>query len=274
MRYSVCNELFGGRALAGQCRIAARQGFHGLELAPFTVFEDPSRVDPGRIAEIGRTLRGEGLAFSGFHWLLAAPPGLHLTSPDAAVRGRAVDHLKRLAHIAGELGGGFMVLGSPKQRSAEGVPPGQAAAWLEEGLARVGPVAAENRSAILLEALDSGATNVVNTLDEARAIVERIGSPGVGGMFDFHNVGDETLGWEQLIRRHAGFIRYVHLNELNGSWPGTGDSDFLPAFRALRESGYDGWMSLEIFHQPEDPEAALAATMDFLRRMEGQAARP
>ena len=138
-------------------------------------------------------------------------------------------------------------------------------------LARVGPFAAEHRSVILLEALSSEATNVVDTIDEARAIVERIGSPGVGGMFDFHNVGDETLSWAQLIRRHADLIRYVHLNELNGSYPGTGSSDFLPAFRALREIGYDGWISLDIFHQPEDPEAALSATMSFLRKMEAQA---
>jgi D-psicose/D-tagatose/L-ribulose 3-epimerase len=273
MKYSVCNELFGRMDLARTCAITARQGFHGLELAPFTVFEDPARVGPERIAEIRRALRDEGLEFSGFHWLLASPPGLHIASPDAGVRGRTVEHLKRLSAISGELGGGFLVLGSPKQRSAEGVPPRQAVAWLEESLARVGPFAAEHDSVVLLEALSGEATNVVNTIEEARAVIERIDSPGVGGMFDFHNVGSETLPWEELVRRNADLIRYVHLNELNGSYPGTGGSDFLPAFRALDELGYDGWVSLEIFHEPEDPEAVLSATMGFLREMERRTGR-
>ena len=45
------------------------------------------------------------------------PEGLHLTSDDAAVRRRTVDHLQRLVDLCADLGGAVMVLGSPNQRS-------------------------------------------------------------------------------------------------------------------------------------------------------------
>jgi sugar phosphate isomerase/epimerase len=98
-----------------------------------------------------------------------------------------------------------------------------------------------------------------------------VDSGGVQGIFDFHNCSDETQVWPELIREHVSMIRHVHLNELNGSYPGTGNSDFLPAFRALAEISYSGWVSLEVFHVPEDPEKVLSETGRFLDAMQESA---
>jgi len=51
------------------------------------------------------------LDFVGFHWLFLSPKGLHITTPDLTIRKRSWDHLQRLVDIAGELGGGVLVLG-------------------------------------------------------------------------------------------------------------------------------------------------------------------
>ena len=71
----------------------------------------------------------------------------------------------------------------------------------------------------------------------------------------------------ELIEDHFSIFRHVHLNEVNGSYPGTGNSDFLPAFKKLAEKRYSGWISLEIFHVPEDPALVLAETKRFLDGM-------
>ncbi|HWP69056.1 MAG TPA: TIM barrel protein, partial [Rectinemataceae bacterium] len=116
MKYSVCNELFGSMPLADVCRIARKSGFSGIEFAPFTVFGNFSAGDiAGGVAATRRALDFEGLAFVGFHWLMAKPDGLHLASLDPAVKKRSRDHLARLLEAAGELGGGALILGSPKQ---------------------------------------------------------------------------------------------------------------------------------------------------------------
>ncbi|MDR1934849.1 MAG: sugar phosphate isomerase/epimerase [Candidatus Accumulibacter sp.] len=241
-----------------------------MELAPFTIFGDFSRSAVRRgVAEAKRALNASGMRLAGFHWLLAKPEGLHITTPDGVLRRKSWDHLRRLIDAAGELGGGPLILGSPRQRSTTpGQSRSEAAGILAEELAAIAPFAAERGSPILLEALSSDQANVVNLLSEVEAIVAQVAHPGVDGMFDFHNCADETSSHASLIDRYIGMIRHVHLNDRDGNPPSPGDLSELPAFARLRALGYDGWVSLEIFATPDDPDAVLRETMDYLEGIE------
>ena len=270
MRYAVCNELFGSISLQEAASITRDIGFQGLELAPFTIFGDFSAAAISRgIAIAKRAFAETGLEFAGLHWLLAKPEGLHITTSDKALRRKSWNHLRRLVDAAAELGGGNLILGSPKQRSSD---PGQgrapAMATLRDELASIAPYAAERRTAILLEALSSDQTDVVNLLAEAEAIVNSVGNAGVGGMFDFHNCADEAISYEALIEKYIRMIRHVHLNDVDGNHPKPGDHSYLPAFAKLHELKYEGWVSLEIFSTPEDPAIVLRETMEYLKRIE------
>lgn len=274
MKYSLCNELFGKMPILDSARIAAAEGFSGLEIAPYTVFGDFS---PAAFRSGSRSLREAfaqtGLAFAGFHWLLLGPEGLHATTADAAVRRKTWDHVRRLLDASGELGGGVLIFGSPRQRSSTGGrTASEATATLTEELAAIGPYAAERASKILIEALSSDQSDVVNTLAEAERLVAAVNSPGVGGMFDFHNTGDETAAWDALIRAHRNLIAHVHVNEPDGSAPRRGGADFRPGFGALRETGYAGWISVEIFSEPPDPAATIRESMALFRSLEGASA--
>ena len=273
MKLAVCNELFGRISLDEAACISSRHGFGGLELAPFTIFGDfsPSAIQHG-VQEARRALTAAGLRFAGFHWLLAKPDGLHITTPDAALRRKSWDHLRRLIDAAAELGGGNLILGSPRQRgTVPGQTPREATAILADELAAIAPFAAERGSPILLEALSSDQTNVVNLLAEVEAIVERVGQRGgVDGMFDFHNCADEASPHAALIDRYIGMIRHVHLNDPRGDPPQPGDMSYLPAFARLRELRYDGWVSLEIFSVPENPAEVLRQTAAFIGDIEAR----
>lgn len=274
MKYSVCNELFGRMPLRDALSIVRGAGYGGVELAPFTVFGDfsePAIREGTALAK--EALASSGLSFAGFHWLLVGPPGLHATSPDAATRRRTWEHLGRLVDAAAELGGGALVLGSPRQRSSTGGSTrADSVKRLAEELSRIAPRAASAGSPLLLEALPSEVTDVVNTMAEAREIVDSIGSPGVACMFDFHNTGDETDSWEGLIRAAGGRIRHVHANEPDGTCPRRGGADLGPAFHALRDTGFAGWLSVEIFEEPHDPAAALAEAMTRFREFDREPA--
>jgi D-psicose/D-tagatose/L-ribulose 3-epimerase len=274
MKYAVCNELFGRRPLREAVGIARRAGYEGLELAPYTVFGDFSAgAFRAGLAEAKLAFAANGLAFAGFHWLLVGPEGMHATCPDEAVRRRTWDHVARLVDAAGELGGGVLVLGSPKQRSSTGGATREdAVSRLAEELSRIAPRAAAAGSPILVEALASDQSDVVNTMAEARAMVESIGSPGIGCMFDFHNTGDESSPWEELIRSCGALLRHVHANEPDGGCPRRGGADIGPAFDALREIGYTGWVSVEIFEEPGDPAATLGEAMARFRECDREPA--
>lgn len=265
MRSAVCNELFGATKLEKSCEIIAAAGFDGIEIAPFTCAHETGVPDPASRREIRHCLARTGLAFAGLHWLLARPTGLHITSSDPEVRRRSWDHMRALLELAGELGGGPLALGSPGQRSYRDGTLDMAVGRLVEGLAGLADFAAACGSRLLVEALPSRVTNLVNTLAEARRIAEAVAHPAVGIMFDFHNVEDEMASVEELISEHGSSFGHVHVNLDDGGPPGEADAPaFAPAFDALHETGYEGWVSLEIFEEPADPARTLRSVRAFL----------
>ncbi len=270
MKYSVCNELFGGMALADACSIIRGCGFSGVEFAPYTVFRDFSaKAVRSGLNQMKAVLSGEGLTFAGFHWLLAKPDGLHFASLDPEVRTRTQDHLAMLLEASGELGGGELILGSPRQRgSFPGRSREEAEMYLRDTLAGLAPLAASCASEILIEQLSPDQTDVINTMEEAIKAVDSIGAASVSGMFDFHNSITETEPWYVLVDRYYPYIRHVHINEVDGRAPGTGKSDYGPAWRILKDKGYSRWVSIEIFEIPDQPEKMLDDAMRLFRALD------
>src|SRR3569833_86096 len=119
-RFAICNEIFGQTPLSEACEQAREIGFEGMELAPHTLAEDATLLTHSDKRELRSQIEDAGLAFVGLHWLLASPPGLHITSADPAVSGRTWDYVHRAIDFCADLGGGVIVIGSPKQRSTNG----------------------------------------------------------------------------------------------------------------------------------------------------------
>lgn len=270
MKYAVCNELFRNHSFEDACRLTAQYGFQGLEIAPFTLAEDPRTLGSCQIRTIREQMQDAGLQCVGLHWLLKAPQGLHLTTPNEQIRGKSWEVLKYLIDLCHALEGKVMVLGSGRQRNALDGHPEQATVLLKKGLQALVPFAESAGVKILIEPLPARITNILNTLEEAKALITELGSPSISGIFDFHNCEDEGQSWEQLIETYFDIIEHVHLNETDGNYPGTGASNFVPAFKVLTERNYARWISLEIFHFEHTPEIILAATTQFLANMEEQ----
>jgi sugar phosphate isomerase/epimerase len=163
-----------------------------------------------------------------------------------------------------------MVFGSPKQRASRGNTSAEATAHLRDGLRGLAPHAAERGVVIALEALARKDTDVVNTVGEAAAMVKEIDHPAIRTMFDFHNTDDEREPLDAIVRRHFGVIRHVHVNEMDGRYPGTGTLDFAPVFRMLAKLDYRHWVSLEVFDFKPGPVEIAQASMDYFRKLEAR----
>jgi len=277
VKFAVCSELLADRPLSDACAEIARHGYEGIEIAPFRLADDPLALRGRRAAALRRTVEQAGLRVVGLHWLLAGPGDCRLTDPEAGVRARSWDTLHRLAELCGELGGAVMVLGAGRQRAARGIEPAAAVDLLRQGLTLLAPHAHAAGCAVLLEALPAGITNVVNTLQQAAALVREVAHPGLAGMFDFHNCDDESASWAELLERHFGMIRHVHLNDPQGGHPclqrlsPAQREAYRAAFRVLRERAYPGWVSLEIFRFDQPVGRVLAETRRALDQLAGPA---
>jgi D-psicose/D-tagatose/L-ribulose 3-epimerase len=266
-RYAMCNEAFEGRPFGTGCRDIKSAGYDGIEIAPHTLAADPLDLNTARRRELRDLILDEGLDFVGLHWILVGPQTLHVTTPDAALRDRSWQYVRNLVELCSDLGpAGVLVFGSPRQRSATGgSTPEEAKRRFVEGLANLAPYAEERAVTVLVEALPYSQSNVVHTLDEAAAVVREINSPAVRTMFDCHNAEDETEPHSALIEKNFDLIRHVHVNEMDGRRPGTGDYDFRSLFRTLDRLGYHGWISLEIFDFQPDADTVAVESLKYLK---------
>jgi sugar phosphate isomerase/epimerase len=249
IRFAMCNELFEGWDFAEVCSTLKGLGYEGIEIAPFTLGERPTEILASRRAELRRIVADSGMETIGTHWLLARTEGYYLTHPEAEVRKRTGDYLVALAELTRDLGGSLMVLGSPKQRDLlPGVTTAQATTYAEEVFGRIVPRLGEVGVALCLEPLAPSETDFLNTCDQANALIARVNHPNLVLHMDVKAQSAEvgTLVPE-LIRRHAAKAGHFHAQDTNRRGPGMGDVDFVPILRALVESGYDRWVSVEVF---------------------------
>jgi sugar phosphate isomerase/epimerase len=91
-------------------------------------------------------------------------------------------------------------------------------------------------------------------------------SPNFKVILDVRAMTSEAKPIPQIIRESRGEFAYVHANDANMKGPGFGDVDFRPIAAALREVGYDGTVSVEVFKFDEGPEVIATRSLEYLRR--------
>jgi D-psicose/D-tagatose/L-ribulose 3-epimerase len=269
MKIALCNEVLQPMPFVRQCEFAAALGYDGLELAPFTLSDDPHLMIPQERAAIRRAAAAGGVKITGLHWLLLAPKGLSITSPDDDLRARTVDVMRRLVDLCVDLDGRVLVHGSPGQRQ---VPPNDsretAIARAQECFAAVAEHAQAAGVTYCVEPLSRHETLVINTLAEAAAIVDAIGNPALRTMLDTSAAAraeDEPI--EALIARWlpSGHIAHVQVNDSSRRGPGEGEDRFAPVFAALKRHGYDGIVAVEPFKYVPDGPGCAARSIGYIR---------
>lgn len=269
MKLALCNEVLAPRPFAEQCRIAAALGYLGLEVAPYTVADDPARMSVAEARELARVAADHDIAITGLHWLLVKPSGLSITSPETPVFARTVAFMRHLAELAAAMGASTLVHGSPGQRMiAAGQDREDALARATEAFAAAGEAARAAGVVYCIEPLSADQTPLINTVAEAAAIVRAIDNPHLRTMIDASSAGlAEAEGVDALIRRWmpTGLIAHVQLNDPNRRGPGQGGMRFAPILKALRDTGYDGFLAVEPFDYVPDGPGSAAHSIGYLR---------
>jgi sugar phosphate isomerase/epimerase len=273
MKFALCNEVLQPLPFQEQCKLAAALGYDGLEVAPFTLAEDPMQLTEADAARFRLIAADHGLEIFGLHWLLVAPSGLSIVSADDTVRRRTGEVMQRLVELCAALGGRYLVHGSPKQRS---VPAGSTReqAWerARESLSLAAQAASQAGVVYCLEPLSPRETDLFNTVAEAASLVRAVGSPALRTMIDCSAAGQaESEPVHALVERWmpTGHIGHVQVNDPNRRGPGQGAMRFEPILRTLLrlqgEGHYDGIVAVEPFDYRPDGPGCAARSIGYLR---------
>ncbi len=278
MRLSLCNEVLSPMPFAEQCVYAAKLGYDGLEVAPYTLSDEPDRMGSDLVAASRRAAGDAGIAVTGLHWLLVKPGGLSISTKNDTVRRRTLDVMFSLVDLCAALGGRYLVHGSPGQRRIDAGDTRDAAlARAQACWSAVGERAQKAGVVYCVEPLSSEQTPLVNTLEEASEIVAAIGNPALKSMLDCSSAGRmESDPLHTLADRWLpqGLIAHVQVNDRNRRGPGQGEDKFAPLLAALIRNGYTGDIAVEPFDYVPDGAGSAAHAAGYLKGiLEGLDAR-
>ena len=268
MPFGICNEIFKDWKLEDAMAYAKKAGYDAIEIAPFTIANYVTDIPKSRRQEIRDAAARTGIAVSGIHWVLVQAEGMYLNHPDAAVRTRTAKYFCDLVDFCADLGGKIIVVGSPKQRNImDGVTPQQGWDWASATFRDAVKHAGERGVTICFEPLSPAETNFINAAEDAIRFVQEHNSPNFKIILDVKAMCSESKPIPQIIRESWPHFAYFHANDRNLKGPGFGDVDFKPIAAALREVGYNGVVSVEVFKFEEGAEVIAMKSIEYLKRI-------
>lgn len=251
---SLVNEARGGPFvfwddLPAACRQAAELGYDAVEVfAP-----GPDAVSRETLAGLLKT-HGLNLATvgTGAGWVKHK---LTLTSPDAGIRQRAVDFVKSMIDFGGPHGAPA-IIGSMQGRWGEGVTRDQALDWLRQALTTLGEHASQYGIPLIYEPLNRYETNLITTEAAGVDLLESMTSDNVRLLADLFHMNIEEVDIATGLKDGGRWIGHVHFVDSNRRPAGNGHMNYGPIVAALKEIGYQGYLSAEALPWPDSLTAA------------------
>jgi D-psicose/D-tagatose/L-ribulose 3-epimerase len=262
MKYGVNTFIWSEEFNVGSLALLPRikeAGFDGVQVPLFRPAEFPA-------AEIRKGFADNELECSVCALFV---DGQSLISDDAGARGVARRHIQDTIKAAAEAGANFV--GGPLYCPVGYLPGRRRTAdewkWAVEGYQSAGPALAAYGMTLGIEPMNRFATFFLNTAADSAALCDQVGDPNVGVLFDtFHaNIEEKDLG--AGFRRLGRHLKHVHACENDRGIPGSGHVQWEGMFGALRDIGYDGWLTIESFGF----EGKLSAAVCIWRDLAGSA---
>lgn len=237
-------------------------GFDGVEIP---IFEGA----PSDYAKLGRQLDSMGLDRTAVSAI--GDPALDLISPDPVIRQAGVDRMRWVLDCTAALGADRVsgplhsVLG---QFSGKG-PTDDELARAVESQWKIGEHAAGLGVTVGLEALNRFECYLLNTMDDLAAFIRRVGHPCIRAMYDTFHANIEEADPIGALTRNRAEVVHIHLSENDRGVPGRGNIPWAETFAAIRDIGYDDWLTIESFGRGlPDLAAATKVWRDFAENPE------
>ena len=224
-------------------------GYDGVEIPLFGGTIDEAKA-------IKTELDNQGLECS---TVTIMTPEFDPISPDAAIRQKAVERFKWAIEMNHTLGSFAMcgpyhsVIGQFSNNS----PTEDEKKRSIDVMRQAAEFAKDANLILAMEYLNRFECYLLNTAKDTKAFVDAVGHPNFRCMYDTFHAHIEEKSQAEAIATVAPIMAHVHISENDRGIPGTGQVHWDEAFKAIKATGYDGWLTIEAFGSAL-PEIAAA----------------
>ena len=228
-------------------RQSAEMGYDGIEFA----VRNPALINSVRLEKYIRTAGlevpaiGTGQAF--------LEEGMSFTDRRKKVREDAVERIKSHINFAARFKAG-VIIGLIRGRGNE--KPRDANGFLAESLAKCADYALKNDVELFIEPLNRYETGLINTVDDAIHIINKLKYKNLKLLIDTFHMNIEEVSLYGSIVRASPYLGHMHFADSNRRPPGSGHIGFIDIVGVLKGLGYDRYLSMEMLPWPTPDKAA------------------
>jgi D-psicose/D-tagatose/L-ribulose 3-epimerase len=214
-------------------------GYDGVEVPLF-------EGDAAHFQAVRKELDSLGLAATG---VTVATPEANPISPDAAVRKKGLDHVKWAIDMTAVLGGSNLCgpFHSPLAVFSGTGPTDDEKKRAAEVLRQGAEHAGKANVTLTVEYLNRFECYFLTTVADTLALVKAVDHPHFRAMYDTFHAHIEEKHAGPAIKALGPALRHVHISENDRGTPGTGQVAWAETFQALKDIGYNGWLTVESF---------------------------
>lgn len=219
----------------------ASLGYHKLEIAG-----EPGAYDTQKI---GNLFKDYGIGCWGSVTLMMEQR--NLLAADEAQRAESIQYVKDVVKMVSELNGTMVsVVPGTVGKVVPDARPEEEWEWAVNSMKEIYNYAESQEILIGIEPINRFETYFINRGDQALALAKEVG-PNCGVCLDIFHMNIEEDDIYEAIRRAAGRINGFHVADNNRMAPGMGTFNWPKIISTLKETGYDGTLSVE-FCAPVD----------------------
>lgn len=261
MKLSYSTKLYYNYRLEDAIRRAAKIGYPGVEIwggRPHAYYKD---MDESAISSVRKVIQEMGVEISGFIPAQFGYP-TNLCSPIKSIREDSVEYIKRSVDTSLALGCKKVSLCPGRTLHGQGYTKGMEA--LNASLSELTEYAIRKDALLLLEPAHMLESDLILTVEDGVRIIKEQEYENMGIALDTGHchVNKEVLVDTVYLLKKQHIPVHIHLDDNNTmadqhKIPGEGTIDFVPFLQALIETGYDGYLTVELgFDYTANPDAA------------------
>jgi len=277
MKLSFSTNAFVRFSVPEAIEIIAKTGYSGVEILADIPHLYPFSTTASELADIVSSLEKNRILAANINantavgyyrskfWEPLFEPSL--ANPEVDARKWRVEFTKKCIDMARFLSCPNVSVTSG--RMVPGVKPEISLALLKQSIFEIVEYAAGKHVRVGME-YEPGL--IVERAEELAGLIREVGAENFGANLDFghsHIAGEAP---SDVAERLASRIFHVHLEDISARKhyhliPGEGDIDFEDIFRALAGIEYEGFVTVELYTCPENPEQAARKAFDYLKNV-------